>query len=515
MSRADHIAKNMKFALLCQIPLIFANFILRRVFILSLGENYLGLNGLFTNILSILSLAELGFGTSIIFSLYKPVAEGDHEKIKSLMRLYRRAYTVVGIVVLAAGTALTPFLGFFVKEMPPEISHIELIYLLNVVNTGVSYFFIYKTSLLFADQKKYVEVTINTVVKLVVALLQAAALLLFRNYFLYLGIMIMGTLVQNVLISVQTNRMYPYLCEKHVEPLEKDDVNIIKRNVGAMVFHKIGGAVVFSTDSIIMAKFVSVASVGLYSNYIMIRTALLNVINLAFNAITSSMGNLNASETLEAKRRAFRNINFFSAWLFGFCSICLMCLYNPFIGLWLGEEYLFSAGTVLIIVLNFYMYCMRMPIGNTKEVMGLFWNDRFKPIAEVAVNLAASLLLVRRFGLAGVLWGTLISTVAVPLWVEPLVVYRHGLKLSPIRYFARYALYLGVTVAAGCICFFLCRLTPDSLFGFALKCTICLTTPNLLYWLVYRRTEEYGYSRDLAVRMFGKVIKKLRKEERL
>lgn len=498
MSRTDHIAKNMRFALGGQLLLMLSNFILRRVFILALGENYLGLNGLFADILSMLSLAELGFGASVIFSLYKPAAQGDREKIKTLMRLYRRAYTAVGIVVLAAGGALTPFLDIFVKEMPADVAHIQWIYLLNVVNAGISYFFVYKASLLFADQKKYVEVIINTAVKLMTALLQILALYLFRNYFLYLGIMIAGTAAQNILISVQTDRMYPYLRERHVKPLAQEDRRVIRRNVGAMVFHKFGDVAVFSTDSLLMAKFVSVASVGLYSNYMLIRKALLNIICLAFNAITASMGNLNASEPVERKREAFYNIYFFSAWAFGFASICLMCLYNPFISLWLGPEYLFPAGTVLVIVLNFYMYCMRMPVGTTKEVMGLFWNDRYKPLAEVAVNLAASIFLVKRMGFAGVLWGTLISTVTVPFWVEPVVVYRRGLRQNPARYFLRYFLYLGVTAAAGGLCYWLCGLLPETLEGFLGKVLLCLIMPNAIYLAAYCRRAEFRYTVGLA-----------------
>lgn len=511
MSRVDNVAKNMKFAAMSQIVLAVVNFAVRRVFVRLLGEEYLGLNGLFSDILSMLSLAELGFGTSIVYSLYAPVARGDVEKIKSLMALYRRAYQAVGGVVLAAGLALTPFLDLFVKEMPRDIEHIQWIYVLNVINSGVSYFFVYKASLLFAYQEKYVEMLISTGTKLCACLVQLALLLATGNYFLYLGVSVCATLVQNLLISRQTDRRYPYLREREVRPLEPEDIRTIKRNVGAMVFHKFGDVAVFSTDSILMAKFVSVASVGLYSNYMMVRRTLATVIDMLFSAITASMGNLSASEGVERRRSAFRHMNFLSAWVFGWMSICLLWLYNPFITLWLGEEYLFSMGVVLLIVVNFYLYCMRIPVGSAKNTMGLFWNDRYKPLAEAVLNLTVSVLLARRFGIAGVLGGTVISTLAAPFWIEPLVLYRHGLEQRVGDYFGRYALYLGVTAAAAGVTGCLCALTGDGPGGFVLKMLVCCAVPNGIYLLAYHRTEEFDYLRAVALRLGGRLVNKLKR----
>lgn len=501
MSRTDNIAKNAKFAILSQAVLILTNFAVRRIFVMTLGEEYLGLNGLFTDILSMLSLAELGFGTAIVYSLYKPLAEDDKEKIKALMRLFGKAYRLVGCFVLTAGLALTPFLSFFVKEMPDGIPHVEWIYALNVVNSGASYFFIYKSSLLFADQKKYVEMLINVAVKTLAAALQIAALLVTKNYFLYLGIMIAATFGQNLLISMQVGRMYPYLKEKKTEPLPAEDRDVIRKNVGAMVFHKLGYVAVFSTDSILMAKFVSVAIVGLYSNYMLIRKALINVIDLFFVSLAASMGNLNACETDEKKYEAYSHVYFLSAWLFGFMSVCLYYLFNPFITLWLGEEYLLSSGTVGIIVLNFYMYCMRMPVNNTKEAMGLFWNDRYKPVAEVAVNLAASVFLAQRFGIDGVLWGTLISTITVPFLVEPYVLYRHGLHRKVRIYYLKYTGYLAVTLAAALLTGAACGIAGGGWQGFILKMLFCTVIPNLVYFTVYGRTEDFRYVWATAVRL--------------
>ena len=508
MSRVDSIAKNVRISAACQVLLMVVNFALRRVFVLVLGREYLGLDGLFTDILSMLSLAELGFGTSVLFSLYKPVAEGNQEKIKSLMSLYRRAYRVIGTVVLAAGIALTPFLDAFVKEMPSGIPHIRWIYILNVLNSGISYFFVYKTSLLFAYEKKYVELLVQTAVRGAAGVVQALLLLTTGNYFLYLGVAILTTVVQNTAISMRVDRMYPYVREKNVLPLLREDKLLIRRNLAATMLHKFGEVAIFGTDSLLLAKFVSVGAVGTYSNYMLIRKALVRCIDMVFSAITPSMGNLTASEPLAHKRLAFDRVNFFAAWLFGWMCICLFWLYNPFIALWLGEDYLFPMEIVALIVVNFYVYCMRIPVCTTKDAMGLFWIDRYKPLAEAVINLVASILLALRIGIAGVLLGTLISTVAAPLWVEPLVLSRYGLERPVGIYFKFYGLYLAVTVAAGTVTGWVCALLPGGIGGLVLRMAVCAVLPNLLYAAVYWRMEEFRYLAGMASRLLHRVRKR-------
>ena len=292
-------------------------------------------------------------------------------------------------------------------------------------------------------------------------------------------------------------------------PLGEEDKAVIRKNVGAMVFHKLGDVAVFGTDSVITAKFVSLAAVGVYSNYILIRKALLKIIFLVFNGITSSLGNLNACETRERKIEAFYQLYFFSAWLFGCICICLLHLYNPFILLWLGKEYLFPFPVVFLIVINFYVYCMRMPVCNMKEVMGLFWNDRYKPVIEAGVNLVVSVILAKRMGITGVLIGTLISTVTVPFWVEPFVLFRSGLKEKLRYYFEKYIWYLAVTAAASVATGMLCRLSSPGYLGFLWKMVICAAVPNVIYVLAYRRTREYRYLKSVAVGLVQKTIRRI------
>lgn len=500
MDKAAHIKRNLKFAIVGELLLAALKFLSRRAFVILLGREYVGLNGLFADILSVLSLAELGFSVSITYSFYHPVAEGNTEMIKSLVRLYRRVYQAVGLVVFALGLSLTPFLSFFVKEMPKNIPNIALIYILNLVNASISYFFAYKSTLLFVHQKKYIETSIRAAVSLAATAAQIAVLFLSGNYLYYMYLSIVAIVVQNVSVSMQADRCYPYLREKDVRPLPREIMEEIHRNVRAMLLHRVGAIAVFNTDNLLISKFVGVAAAGLYSNYMMIRGFLNMIVNALFDAITPVLGNLTATGTEDSKREAFCRLSFFSAWLFGWMSICLLCLYAPFIDLWLGKGYLLSKPAVLLIVLNFYVSSMRIPVNNTKGVLGLFWDDRYKSIVEAVFNLAVSVPLAMRWGVEGIMAGTLISTFAFPFWCEPLVLYSRGLHMPARKYFANYLIHLIITVAAGVLTWILCGFTSGGMTGLIWKAMICAVVPNLVFWVSYHQTREFAF---LTKKLFG------------
>ncbi len=506
MNRVKNITRNMGSTVFAQIPLFLISFIVRKVFVIVLGEQYLGLNGLFSNILSVLSVAELGFGASITYSLYRPLAIGDCEKVKSLMRLYQRAYTTIATLIIVLGVAMTPFLDFFIEDIPKDVEHIEIIYMIHVLYFGFPYFFAYKGSLLFADQKKYVDTLIHACVNIICHVVQLVLLMIFRNYILYAACLVLSAIAIGIWISVAANRRYPFLLEKDVQPLSKEDKAIIKRNVGAMVFHRFGTAVVSGTDNILMAKFVSLAAVGRYSNYMVITNALHQVLERVYGDITASMGNLNAIENDERKLRAFNNQHFFSAWLIGLCAICLNHLYNPFIALWLGRDYLFSQEIVSIIAINFYISYMRRPVVCTKDAMGLFWDDRFVPLVEVAFNFVLSLILSKSMGVLGILLGTTISMVLAPFWVQPVLLYRRGLHRNPADYFIRFGKYTAVTAFAGWITGCFCHFFHEGIVAFILRAFACFVIPNIIFFLIYRRTDEFQYLYGIIKRLLGKFI---------
>ncbi|MBO4547774.1 MAG: hypothetical protein J5758_01010, partial [Abditibacteriota bacterium] len=491
------------------------SFFSRRIFADVLGVEYLGLNSMFGDTLNLLSLAELGIANSMLFSLYRPVALGDTEKVRVLMNAFRKIYLGVGVFILAAGAALCPVSKLLVTEMDTPVDHIWLIFLMNVVNTGVSYFFIYRATLLFADQKKYVETLITTAVRIISGGVQIASLILWGNYFVYLGISILATMAINIWITVQTNRMYPYLRKGKAQPLDPADKGLLKRNVFANALHKVGGVVVFYTDTLIMGKMVSVAAAGIYSNYMVIRIGLLGVIHPVFHSITATMGHLNATETAEHRRWAFENLIFFSAWLFGCICVTLAVLYNPFILLWMGSrDFAFPEGVVLLIVVNLYLYCMRLPIGSARETFrsekdkeerSLFQIDKYKVIPESALNLVLSVWWTGLWGIPGILWGTVVSTLLVPFWVEPWVIYRWGFNRSCAGFMFRYTVYFAVTCCAYLLCRYLCGFTHGGAAGLFEKLAICIAATNAVYLIAYHRLKEFDYLKQTAAGQLSRL----------
>lgn len=493
MTRTKNSIRNIAVALGGQAVGILVSFIARIFFIRILGTEYLGISGLFTNILTMLSLVELGIGPAIIFSLYQPLAEKDEPKVQALMKLYKNAYTIIGILVAALGLCFTPFLHVFIKEMP-DVPDINLIFILFVINSAISYFYAYKRNLIIADQHRYIAAIYRYSFFAGLNILQILFLYLTKSYMVFLILQIACTLAENIMVSRHADRMYPYLKGKTHYKLDAGTVLQIKKNTAAMVLHRIGSIVISSTDNILISAKVGIVWVGLYSNYQLIITAVTAITANFFTSITASIGNMLATESKEKSIYIFECIQFINFWIFGFCSVSLFQLLNPFIGIWLGNNLLMNTGIVLIIVINFYIRGMRNTVITFSDSFGLYWYTRYKPLVEVIVNLTAALALAPRFGISGIFIGTLISTMTVSFWVEAYVLFRKGFEASMKKYFFRFGLYTSITSAAGFITWRISGMITGTVFGvFVLKFLICLLVPNLLFLVCFYRTKEFKY----------------------
>lgn len=428
-----------------QMLVLFFQLLNRFVFVRTLSAEYLGVSGLFTNILSILSLAELGVGSAMTFSLYVPLVQQDTERIKSLMRLYRNTYRVIGCVVLSAGLAMLPVYPFFISGKP-DIDNLNVIYVLYVLNSSVTYFYSYKRSLIIADQRKYIESLVYYSRHAVMNVLQVIILFLTHNFIIYLVCQFVCQFLENFIISKIADKMYPYIKNKEINPIEHDDIQMIKRNVGALVFHKIGGMVVSGTSSILISKFISLAVAGVYSNYILITNALNSIVSQAFTAITGSVGNLEASEQPSKILSVFYKIYYFNFFIIGFCTICLLCLFQPFISLWVGSGYLLDNLTMVLFVINFYVNGMRRAVLTFRDASASYYYDRYKPLIEAILNLTLSIILIKLYGLVGLLFATTISTLFTSTWIEPFVLYRHVFFEKFRDFIKRFVLYALIIV---------------------------------------------------------------------
>lgn len=514
MSRTKNSIRNLITAVVGQGIGFVISFIARYFFIKTLGRDYLGLNGLFTNILTILSLAELGVGEAITYSLYKPLAEGDTRKCSMLMQVYKKLYNCIGLGILVIGISLTPFLHLIIKDMP-NVQYIELIYILYVVNTAVSYFFSYRRNLIIADQKRYIATFIRYSAHIIFTLLEIIYLIMYHNFIGYLIIMILATLADNIMVSIKAKKMYPYLNNKESIPLDEESKKSIIKNTKAMMMHKVGGVVVNSTDNILLSRIVSLASVGLYSNYYFITNALNSVSQHVFNSVTASVGNMFVMDDKKKQYSIFKDIFFLNFWMFCFISVSLICLFNPFIELWIGKDYLFSFDVVCIIVINFYIYGMRKSVLTFREASGLFYKDRWKSVFEAIINLISSIILAYYFGAFGVFLGTFISSITVCVWVEPLVLFKYGFDLKLREYFKYYFMYLIITLICCILTYCLCSfITIGGFLALFLKAILCLLIPNIIIVLLFKKTKEFQYLKRLIKGLLTRIVKKGKKHEK-
>lgn len=499
----------MKFGSLGLILSYLSGFIARKVFVVFLSVEYLGLSGLFTNVLTMLSLAELGFGAAISYSLYKPLAFGEKQKIQALMKLYRKAYLMIGTLVLLLGFGFTPFLHLLMKEVPP-IPNLRGIYLLFVINSGSSYFLGYKRTVIIADQKAYINSLYMYGFQILKHALQILVLAVTGDYILFLLVMLFCTIGENLAITLRVNALYPYLKEKTDATLTRDEKEKIKKNIFALTFHKLGGVLVNGTDSIILVRFVNLVSAGLYANYTLLQGSVGGIVGLIFSSITASIGNLSAERGAEGSKGLFDELNFISAWVYGFTALCLYFLCNPFISLWLGRSFLFPQSIVFMIVLNYYISGMRRPVLAFKNSLGLFWYDRYKSLLQAVINLVLSILLAKKFGVLGVLIGSSVSVLVTSFWIEPYVVFRFGFDKSLREYFVQYALYTGVTLIAGFATFGTLSLItiPNTFFRFSVSLFAVVVTPNLVYLLFFHRLSLFKEVLVIIKRLLSSEMKR-------
>ena len=374
MSRVQQAAKNIFFGYISNIVILVMGFLQRTVFIMVLGRTLLSVNGLYTDILSMLSLAELGIGTALNYSLYKPVANHDYEKIKSYMQLYKKAYLVIAGVIAVIGLALTPFLPYIIKDSKGIPSQdLVLYYLIFLFNTVSTYFVAYKYSLVNAEQRNYIQTNITTITKIVTVIAQIIILLVTENFLLYLLTQAAVELLQKIAVSVYFNKLYPYLRDKNVKKLEKEETDTVVTKTKALMFHKIGDVARLSTDSIIITYFINVDLVGIVGNYNYIITYVANFASVIFNSVISGFGNLVATESKEKQYSIFKVYRFFACWMYGFASVGFWLLLTPLVtGLWLDESWKLGQMALSLILIDFYFKGGRVVLINFRRAAGVF-----------------------------------------------------------------------------------------------------------------------------------------------
>lgn len=491
MSRTQNALKNTRANLILLMINTVLAFVTRIFFTKILGEDYLGLNSLITNIIVMLSLAELGIGGAINFSLYKPIANNDVPKIKALMKYYKKAYYTIGVVVIVLGMILLLFIDKIIPD-PGNVEHLVLIFIICIINSAYSYFFTYKVTLIEASQKAYTLSKINIIFAAMIHILQLVSLLLTRNYIVYLLLNVGLTLIQRLIINRKINNTFSYLKEENHEQLSEEERKKISKNVNALVFHRIGDYCINGTDNILISIFDSIGSVGKYSNYSLLTTTVNSFIKSFFTSITSSVGNLVATEGKEKVQNLFSKMTFISFWLYGFSFICFFSLIDSFIGLVFGQNYVLDFNIVLVVLLNFYISGMIVSLNVLKDSAGVYHEDKYDPLIQSVINLLFSIILGKAFGILGIFLGTLISYLLFTSWHRPYIVYKHILKNSPKKYYLKSIMYIIIVIISALITKFTLDLLPsNSVILFGIKAILCLIISNLLLLIFTFKTKEF------------------------
>lgn len=488
-SRTEKSARNAMVAIVCQFASLIISFVSRTFFIKILGADYLGINGLFSNILSVLSLADLGFGTALVYSLYKPLSVGDQKQIAALMSFFRKIYICIALSVLMFGLSLLPVLRFIVNT-EKNINHLEWYYILFVINSSASYLCVYKSSILEADQSSYIVKINRTVFLVITNAVNLALLIITHNYFVYLIVQIVGTIATNFSISLFVSKKYPLL--KSEEKLDKETKRGIADNIKSLFIYKFGGIVLNNTDNILISIIVSTTMVGYYSNYSLLFGVVLTFSELLFGAFTASVGNLSVSSDMKAVQKVFLTMNFANFWVYGFCSICLFCLLDDFVSLWLGTEYVLGTVTVSIICLNVFMPGMLASVSCFRTATGMFRETKYVFLITAILNLLFSVILGKRWGLNGILIATACSRLLTNVWFEPTVLIKKYFKESPISFFIREIKYY-IIVILGCVLIYVLKLFffELSVISFIIEAVLCFALTNLLFFIIFRKNEEF------------------------
>lgn len=511
MNRAEASVKNSSFSIITQVLTVIINFIVKTVFIYALGSEYLGVNGLFSNIITMLSLADLGIGIAIPYSLYKPLSEKNNEKIKSLMNFYKKIYNVIGVVVLLIGLSITPFLSLIIKDMPENIPHIYLIYDLFVIHSASSYFFVYKKFLIDSDQKSYITSKIIFIFSTILSLIQILILIFTHNFVLFLLSSIFIVIAQNIYISKKANKLYPFLKEKNIENLDKKEYNEIKKNISSLFIYKVGNVIMNGTDNIVISKIIGLIEVGIYSNYLLIINSIYNILNQIFNAITSSIGNLVVTTDEKRSLNVYENLNFFTFALYGTICISLMVLINPFINIWIGESYVLSDLVAFLIAFNLFLTGMQSVTSSFRNAYGLFYKAKYRPVLMCILNIIISVILAKYIGISGVILGTIISKLVTIIWLDPYIIYQYGFKEKVSKFYKQYIIYAMCYLTINYIIYTIYKyIVINNIFLFIIYGILTVIVIISIICLLFHKTKEFKYFYNYFMIKFNKILNKKR-----
>ena len=510
-NRTKNASRNIIWGTINKFIMLVLPFLTRTVMIYTMGMQYVGLGSLFTSILQVLSFAELGIGSALVFSMYKPMAEEDEETVSALLNFYRRTYRVIGLVILVLGLMIMPFLDKLIAKDLPSGINIYVLFSIYLLNNVLGYFlFAYKQSILTASQRVDLISKISMILHMVSGITQIIILICTHNYYLYAAVVPVVTCLNNILVGIITNKHYPqFKCKGEIDGKE---LGSIKKKVGGMVFQKIGSIVLSSVDTIVISAFLGLVSLALYQNYFFVIKSIFGFLAVIMQSVISSVGNSVVLETVEKNYADFKKFNFVYVWIVTWCTTALVCLYQPFMELWIGRENMLSFGMVVLFSIYFFVHKWCDILYVYQEACGIWWETKFVPGIAAIVNLVINIILVQFIGLPGILLSTIVAVVFIYDTGYAIVLFKtyfkridHGLK----SYWLRQSAYFLAAILSAVSTYLICNIiTVDSVMIHLLISTIlCFIVPNIILTIIWFKTPEFIEAKNLGKKLYMMKVK--------
>lgn len=491
-SRTVNVIKNSIFGVISKFGVLILQFICRTIFIKVLGSEYLGLNGLFTNILTILSFAELGLGNAIVYNMYKPLANKNDEEVSKLLKLYKKCYNFIALFIFGAGLLCIPFLNNLIGEVPDIKENIYFIYILFLLQSITSYFLTYRRSLISADQKEYMCSNADLISEIIATIIKLFVLLVLKNYILFLIIQVFRNIIANGILYIKSKKMYPNVDENKVGNLPKEKTKEIFKNVRDLMLYKISSTINTGTDNIIITKMVDLSTVGIASNYSLLISAVSQVILKIMTSFTAGIGNLNAKDGIENREKVFYNLTFIVTWIYGFCGIMLIVFLNPFVKIWLGSKYLLKSTVIFALVFEFYISGIQYAGYNYAITTGLFKKAKWGAFISSILNIMLSILLGYKFGVFGIFLATGLSRLFAQTWLDPYLVFKYEFHKSTKNYFLKVLRNFVFVIINLVICYLIFNnLKMTNIIILLIYCIICAIVCNVIFVIEFFKTWEF------------------------
>lgn len=495
IERKNNAKRNFFFGVIAKILQMLLNFLLRTALIYFMGVEYLGLNSIFTSILEVLNLAELGVGSAMVYSMYKPIVEDDTVTICALMKLYRFYYRIIGLVIAIIGLILTPFIPYLIKSDFPDDVNIYVLYLLNLFVTVLSYWlFAYKNSIFDAYQRTDVKSKVSLIINIIQFILKMLVLIFLKGYYFYILVSLLTQIITNVTTAVIAAKKYPDY--KPIGRLDNEFTKRINKRIRDLFTAKLGTVIVNSVDTIVISAFLGLNVLAVYQNYYFIITSIIGFITIIFQACVAGIGNSIIVETKEKNFDDLKNLSFIIFWISGFCTVCLLCLYQPFMDIWVGEDLKLEFIAVIYFCIYFFVYEINQLLNTYKDAGGIWHKDRFRPLITALSNLLMNLVMVQFWGVYGVILSTVLSTlfIGIPWLLHNLFTILFDRK-QLIQYLKKLFIYTIITFIACVITYLICSqlILPKWILFFE-RILICLIVPNIIFFIAYNKTPEFKYS---------------------